>query len=58
MNKCDDCVYYDYDEIEDYYYCMVNLDEDEMADFLSSNTSSCPYYRYGYESELAHKQRS
>ena len=58
MSKCDTCVYFDYDEIEDYYYCMFDLDEDEMVDFLSDNTVSCPYYRYGYEYELAHKQGS
>lgn len=56
MSRCDDCLYFDYDEWEDYYYCSVGLDEDEMVDFLKDNTVNCPYYRYNDDYELAHKQ--
>ena len=28
--QCDTCWYYDYDEEYDEYYCMMDLDEDEV----------------------------
>lgn len=56
MSRCDDCIYFDYDEYEDYYYCTVNLDEDEMFNFITDNTARCPYYRFNDEYELARKQ--
>ena len=33
--ECEACAYYEYDEEEDAYYCSVNLDEDDMARFMS-----------------------
>ena len=42
---CDTCVNNVYDEDYDEYDCMVNLDEDEMYRFISSNQRECPYYR-------------
>lgn len=44
-SSCDSCVNYVYDEDYEYYYCMVNLDEDEMYRFLSGNQRECPYYQ-------------
>ena len=29
-SNCDTCWYYDYDEEFDEYYCMMDLDEDEV----------------------------
>ena len=42
VNNCDTCVNYAYDEDSDYYYCLVNLDEDEMYRFLTGNQKECP----------------
>ncbi len=42
---CDTCVNNVYDEDYDEYDCMVNLDEDEMYRFISSDQRECPYYR-------------
>ena len=28
--ECDNCWYYDYDEEYEEYYCMMDLDEDEV----------------------------
>ena len=58
QENCESCLNYVYDEEYECYTCLVDLDEDEMVDFLSDNTGSCPYYRSGYEYELAHKQGS
>lgn len=44
-SSCDSCVNYVYEEEDDYYYCLVNLDEDEMVRFLTDTQKSCPYYR-------------
>ena len=55
-NECETCWYYDYDEEYDEYYCMMDLDEDEMIRFLSSHTDSCPYWRPGDEYITARKQ--
>ena len=32
---CDDCMNYIYDDFSDCYICLVDLDQDEMEDFLS-----------------------
>lgn len=54
--NCESCVFYDYDEEYDCYVCNMNLDEDEMARFLSGTHSACPYYRYYDEYKSVHKQ--
>lgn len=54
--NCETCEFYDYDEELDAYVCDVNLDQDEMVDFLGRNTGSCPYYRYYDEYKSVHKQ--
>ena len=54
--NCETCEFYDYDEELDAYVCDVNLDQDEMVDFLGRNTRSCPYYRYYDEYKSVHKQ--
>lgn len=55
-SNCESCEFYDYDEYLDAYVCEMRLDEDEMARFLSSRTSSCPYYRFYDEYKSVHKQ--
>ena len=54
--NCEECVYYDYDEEEDQFYCTVDLDEDEMLKFLSSTFDACPYYRSGDEYSVVRHQ--
>ena len=54
--NCETCEFYDYDEELDAYVCDVNLDQDEMTDFLGRNTATCPYYRYYDEYKSVHKQ--
>ena len=50
MNKnkstnCEMCTKSVYDEDDDCYVCMINLDEDEMCRFLSGTNYACPYFR-------------
>ena len=54
--NCEECVYYDYDEEEDQFYCTVDLDEDEMYRFLTSSVQSCPYYQLDNEYLIVRKQ--
>lgn len=56
MNCCDSCLYYQYDEEEEYYICEINLDEDEMYKFISQNMRECPYYRNNDEYEVVRHQ--
>ena len=43
--SCESCEFYDYDEESDQYVCFVNLDQDEMADFVGFNTESARVLR-------------
>ena len=54
--NCESCVFYDYDEEYDCYCCQMNLDEDEMVQFLSGHTRACPYYRVYDEYKSVQKQ--
>ena len=54
--NCENCVYYDYDDQLDSYVCTVNLDEDEMVDFLSGRSNSCSYFRFYDEYKSVQKQ--
>lgn len=47
---------YSYDEDYECYTCEVNLDEDEMARFISGNFRQCPYFRMGDEYKIVRKQ--
>ena len=54
--NCESCVFFDYDEDIEANVCTVNLDQDEMAGFLSGRTRQCPYYRFYDEYKSVHKQ--
>ena len=45
--QSDSCWYYDYDEEYEEYYCMMDLDEDEVYRILTSRSKQCPSYRQG-----------
>ena len=38
------------------YYCMMDLDEDEVYRFFTTPHARCPYYRQGDDYYLARKQ--
>ena len=54
--SCESCEFYDYDEDCDAYVCQMDLDQDEMVNFLGGNTQHCHYYRYYDEYKSVHKQ--
>lgn len=55
-SQCDTCLYYQYDESYDEYYCGVSLDEDEMERFLTDRFADCPYYRLNDEYATVRRQ--
>lgn len=54
--RCEDCMYFDYDEAMDADICTLDLDEDEMIRFMSHPYSSCPYYKFYDEYKTVQKQ--
>ena len=54
--RCDECVYYNYDEEADDYFCSVDMDEDDYARFIGNSHYGCPYYRSGDEYEVVRHQ--
>ena len=56
MGKCESCAFYSYDEAYDDYICEMDLDEDEMAAFLSNHRFVCPYYQTDDEYKIVRKQ--
>ena len=55
-NECETCWNYDYDEEYEEYYCIMDLDEDEVYRIATSKNNHCPYYRQGDEYSLARRQ--
>ncbi len=53
---CESCANYVYDEESDCMYCEIELDEDEMQKFLSSQTYNCPYFDLYDEYGIVRKQ--
>ncbi len=53
---CELCANYVYDEDAECYECLVSLDEDEMAGFLSRQQRECPFFRFGDEYTIVRKQ--
>ncbi|MBQ4271685.1 MAG: hypothetical protein II718_07645 [Clostridiales bacterium] len=45
MADCDKCMFYNYDEITDGYYCDVNIDEDEFERLQTRRNKDCPFFR-------------
>ena len=35
--NCEECVHYDYDDEIDAYYCTMDLDEDEISDYITEH---------------------
>ncbi|MBE6638128.1 MAG: hypothetical protein E7616_01540 [Ruminococcaceae bacterium] len=54
--NCETCEFYRYDEELDLYVCDMNLDEDEMADYLVKGSARCVYYRFYDEYKTVQKQ--
>ncbi len=55
--SCDDCMYLDYDEDMEEYYCSQScLDEDDVARMAENPNYRCPFYRRGNEYTIVKHQ--
>ena len=52
--NCDTCLFYEYDEEYDDYYCSVDMDEDDYARMMQHQ--ECPLWRAGDEYKTVRKQ--
>ena len=55
-SSCDICAHYGYDDEDDFSECMVNMDEDDYARFITSSYESCPYFQLDDEYKVVRKQ--
>ncbi|MGX8728908.1 MAG: DUF6472 family protein [Lachnospiraceae bacterium] len=53
---CESCVYYQYDDEDEAWYCVADMDEDDYARFISSPKASCPLYRLDDEYAVVRHQ--
>ena len=54
--NCESCSNYIFDEQSESWYCDIDVDEDEMSRFLTSQTLDCPYYSFYDEYGIVRKQ--
>lgn len=54
--RCEDCVYFDFDEEYDDYICTQSPDEDELWQINRDGAKSCPYFRFYDEYKSVQKQ--
>ena len=55
-SSCDLCAHYVYDDEDDFSECMVNMDADDYARFITSSYESCPYFQLDDEYKVVRKQ--
>ena len=53
---CEDCNNYVYDEDEEAYICVQDMDEDDFYRVMSGKFTYCPYYRSGDEYKVVRHQ--
>ena len=53
---CEYCLNYEYDEEYGDYYCMIDMDEDDVQRFNIFGSKECPYYHPGDEYTIVRKQ--
>ena len=56
MALCESCAHYCFDDEYEYYYCDVNLDEDDMARFITGNLENCHFFQLYDEYKIVEKQ--
>ncbi|MBR6322369.1 MAG: hypothetical protein IKR59_05835 [Lachnospiraceae bacterium] len=54
--SCDTCAYLEYDEDDEAYYCLVDMDEDDFVRLSQSGYKGCPYYTDGDEYKVVRHQ--
>ena len=55
-SSCDMCAHYVYDDEDDFYECLVNMDEDDFARFVARGYENCPYFQLDDEYRIVRHQ--
>ena len=55
-SNCESCAHYEYDEDYECYVCQMDLDEDELYQFVTNTYRGYPYYSYGDEYTVVRHQ--
>lgn len=57
MSQCDNCIFYNYDDITQDYFCDCDIDEDELIRMSTGpKDKGCPYFRDGDEYGIVRHQ--
>ena len=56
MSRCDECLYYVFDDDYQEHVCDANMDEDDYARMLERGGKECPYWRDGDEYRVVRHQ--
>ena len=56
QGNCEQCNNYVYDEDYECYTCEMDLDEDEMLQFMKGTFRHCPYYQLDDEYRIVRRQ--
>ena len=56
LNSLEEDFYEEWDDEDECYSCLVNLDEDEYLAFVSNPNYRCPYFRLDDEYSIVRKQ--
>ena len=56
QSNCDMCSYYVYDEDDDCYICLVDMDEDDYMRYIVSSERECPFCKLDDEYAIVRKQ--
>lgn len=55
-SSCDYCVFNIFDDETQEYECEAYIDEDDMARFMESRSTGCPYFQMDDEYKIVRKQ--
>lgn len=55
-NQCDYCMNLDQDQETGEYYCIINMDQDEVAKLRFDSSRGCPYFKMGDDYSIVKKQ--
>ena len=53
---CEFCLNYEYDDEYGDYYCIIDMDQDDIGRFDFYSQRGCPYYHPGDEYTIVRKQ--
>lgn len=56
MAICDECNNFQYDDEDECYYCVADMDEDDVYRLTQRQYKSCPFFSSNNEYEVVKKQ--